>query len=154
MNTSDFSYLRRAITLAAQARDKGNHAFGALLVGPNGHIILEAENTVITESDCTGHAETNLVRQASGRFSPEYLRQCTLYTSTEPCAMCAGAIFWSGIPRVVFALSSDRLYAEMGDHENRLDLSSRQLFSHAARPVSVDGPFIEEEALAPFLNAR
>ena len=150
MSEQELSFLRRAIALAAHARERGNHAFGALLVGPDGEIILEAENTVVTASDCTAHAETNLVREASRRYSQELLQRCTLYASTEPCAMCAGAIFWAGIPRVVFALSSDRLYTTQGDEDNRLHLSCREVFARGARPVTVEGPLIEEEALTAF----
>ena len=72
-----------------------------------GQVILEAENTVNSEQDCTGHAETNLVRLASKQFDRQELASCTLVTSTEPCAMCAGAIHWSGIGRVIFGLAGE-----------------------------------------------
>jgi tRNA(Arg) A34 adenosine deaminase TadA len=152
MSEQDLNYLRRAIALAAQARDRGNGAFGSLLVDAGGEILLEAENTVNTESDCTGHAETNLVREACRRFGVERLRDCTLYTSAEPCAMCAGAIFKCGIPRVVFSVSSDRLYELLGDDENKLDLSCREVFARGARAVEVHGPLLEEEGLTVFQN--
>src|SRR5712691_9120428 len=86
-------HLRRAIELAREAREHGNHPFGALLVDDRGNVVLEAENTVRTDKDVTAHAETNLMRMASARFEPGFLEWCTLYTSTEPCAMCAGAIY-------------------------------------------------------------
>jgi tRNA(Arg) A34 adenosine deaminase TadA len=95
-------HLRRAIELAQQACDHGNHPFGALLVDRRGNVVLEAENTVRTDRDVTAHAETNLMRMASARFEPDFLERCTLYTSTEPCAMCAGAgahLGRSGPPR-------------------------------------------------------
>ena len=82
--------IRTAISLAASAREHGNHPFGALLADENGNILLTAENTVNTASDATGHAETNLVRLASQKFPPEVLAKTTLYTSTEPCPMCSG----------------------------------------------------------------
>ena len=84
MNSSDLQHLRTAIDVAQQARDHGNHPFGAILVDENGQIMLQAENTVVTERDGTGHAETNLMRLASQHFSAEQLSTCTLYTSTEP----------------------------------------------------------------------
>ena len=144
----DLVYLRRALVIAQRARDHGNHPFGALLVDDAHQVLLEAENTVNTECDCTGHAETNLVRMASQAFSPEILERCTLYTSTEPCAMCAGAIHWGKIGRVVFALSEASLYAMIGSHaENEtLRLPCRELFARSARPVEVVGPLIEAEA--------
>ncbi len=146
--THDLVHLRRALVIARRARDHGNHPFGALLVDAANQVLLEAENTVNTQHDCTGHAETNLVRMASQAFSPETLATCTLYTSTEPCAMCAGAIHWSKIGRVVFALSEASLYAMIGSHaaNETMRLPCRELFARCGRPVSVVGPLIEEEA--------
>jgi len=138
--------LRRAISLAASARAHGNQPFGSLLADENGQILLEAENTINTASDATGHAETNLVRLASQKFPAEVLAKTTLYTSTEPCPMCSGAIFWSGIGRVVFALSEDGLYAMTGDSPESLKLPCREVFARAGRLVEVTGPLLEEEA--------
>ena len=142
MNDLDIQYLRSAIAVAWRAREHGNHPFGAVLVDANNQLILEAENTVITERDCTGHAETNLVRLATRRFTPAELAGCTLYTSTEPCAMCAGAIHWSQIGRVVFALSEVNLYALIGSAPEQLRLPCREVFAHSQRPVQVDGPAV------------
>jgi tRNA(Arg) A34 adenosine deaminase TadA len=82
MEWDDLRFLRRAIAIAQQARDHGNHPFGALLVDAHQQVILEAENTVITEQDCTGHAETNLMRLASRQVAPDVLATSTLYSST------------------------------------------------------------------------
>jgi tRNA(Arg) A34 adenosine deaminase TadA len=144
----DLRHLTRAIELAASAREHGNHPFGSLLVGGNGEVVLEAENTVVTGRDVTAHAEQNLVREACARFTPEQLGACTLYTSTEPCAMCAAAIFWSGIGRVVFALSSATLGEIVRDPTGALTLamSCREVFDRGGRPVDVRGPLIEEQA--------
>lgn len=146
MRPFDLPLLRRAIAQAARAREHGNHPFGALLADENGQILLEAENTVLTENDATGHAETNLVRLASRQFSPDTLAKSTLYTSTEPCPMCAGAIFWSGIGRVVYALSEEGLYALTGDSTESLKLPCREVFARGGRLVEVLGPLLEEEA--------
>ncbi len=62
MNTTDLQHLRTAIDVAQRARDHGNHPFGAILVDENNQVLLQAENTVVTGRDCTGHAETNLMR--------------------------------------------------------------------------------------------
>lgn len=141
-------HLRRAIAVAQRSRLHGNHPFGAILVDDNNEVLLEAENTVNTERDCTGHAETNLVRQASQQFAPEILRKCTLYTSTEPCAMCAGAIHWGQIGRVVFALSEEGLYANIGSHaeNDTMRLPCREVFARCTHPIEVIGPLIEAEA--------
>jgi tRNA(Arg) A34 adenosine deaminase TadA len=144
----DLRHLTRAIELAAAAREHGNHPFGSLLVDGDGNVVLEAENTVVTGRDCTAHAEQNLVRAAVARLEPEQLAGCTLYTSTEPCAMCAGAIFWSGIGRVVFALSSATLGEMVQDPTGAwtLAMSCREVFARGGRPVDVQGPLIEDDA--------
>lgn len=127
------------------ARTKGNHPFGAILVDEGGKIVLAAENTVVTESDVTGHAELNLVRMATKLLSPEKLERCTLYSSTEPCAMCAGAIHWSRIGRVVYALSELGLYELVGPSPEHLILPCRDVFAKSGSRVLVEGPAIEAE---------
>ncbi|MER3462534.1 MAG: nucleoside deaminase, partial [Armatimonadota bacterium] len=99
MTVKDLEFLRQAVEVARRARANGNHPFGALLVDAEGKVLLEAENTVQTERDCTGHAELNLMRLASRSYDPGFLATCTLYTSTEPCAMCSGAIYWGNVRR-------------------------------------------------------
>lgn len=150
LNETELAHLRRAIDVARLAREHGNHPFGALLVGPDGQVLLEAENTVVTQNDCTGHAETNLVRLAWSRFDRQTLAGSTLYTSTEPCAMCSGAIHWCGIGRVVYGLAEERLYELTGeDPENpTLKLPCREVFARSRRPVEVVGPLLEEESEA------
>ena len=140
--------LRQAVAVARQAREHGNHPFGALLADPDGHVLLTAENTVVTASDVTGHAETNLVRLASAAYSPDQLADLVLYTSTEPCAMCAGAIFWSGIGAVVYALAETALYELTGDDPANLTLvlPCRDVFAAGRREIAVQGPFDLPEA--------
>ena len=147
---ADEHHLRRAIELAGHARANGNHPFGSLLVDADGMVALEAENTVVTARDCTAHAELNLVREASRTYEPDFLRACTLYTSTEPCAMCAGAIFWSGIGRVVFSLSSATLGTIVSDETGdwTLAVSCRDVFARGGRAVDVSGPLLEAEGRA------
>ena len=97
MNGINIDHLRTAISVARRAREHGNHPFGAVLVDESNHVLMQAENTVLTMHDPTCHAETNLVRLAAQNFPPEQLARHTLYSSTEPCVMCAGAIHWSQI---------------------------------------------------------
>jgi tRNA(Arg) A34 adenosine deaminase TadA len=147
MNQSFSKYTQTAIDVAWRAREKGNHPFGAILVSQEGEILLTAENTVITENDITGHAELNLIRQACKEYSPDFLAACTLYASTEPCPMCAGAIFWGNIRRVVFGLSEEGLYQITGeDHEEVLYLPCREVFEKGHKDIEVIGPILEEEA--------
>jgi tRNA(Arg) A34 adenosine deaminase TadA len=140
MNDTHIKHLQLAIAVAWQARRHGNHPFGAVLVDEQDQVLLQAENTVTTGSDCTGHAETNLVRLACQRFSPEQLARCTLYSSTEPCAMCAGAIYWSQIGKVVYALSEVGLYDIIGPSPEHLLLPCRDVFARSQRRVEVHGP--------------
>jgi tRNA(Arg) A34 adenosine deaminase TadA len=139
--------MRAAIQVAWKARANGNHPFGAVLADDRGNIVMEAENTVATERDCTGHAETNLVRQAARSYDADFLSRCTLYASTEPCPMCSGAIFWANIRRVVFGLSQAGIYELVGpDNEEALRLSCREVMDRGAKAIEVVGPLLEDEA--------
>jgi tRNA(Arg) A34 adenosine deaminase TadA len=147
MDDNEVRLIREAMDVAQRARGKGNHPFGAVLADEQGNILLEAENTVVTEKDCTGHAELNLMRQASMRYDHNFLSRCTVYASTEPCPMCAGAIFWANVRRVVYGLSEGVLYEIIGeDTEEILYLPCRELFGKGRKPIVVLGPILEEEA--------
>lgn len=154
MNDSDLSHLKTAISVAWKAREHGNHPFGAVLVDADNQVLLTAENTVLTGHDSTGHAETNLVRMATQRYTSAELAGCTLYASTEPCAMCAGAIYWSGIGRVVYALSELDLYEIVGPSPDHLYLPCREVFAHSQRRIEVLGPepSLDEAARAVHLG--
>ncbi|MFB7129063.1 nucleoside deaminase [Kitasatospora xanthocidica] len=144
------THLLAAIELAASARAHGNHPFGALLTDASGGVLLTAENTVLTDHDVTAHAETNLVRAACRALAPHQLTETVLYTSTEPCAMCAGAIYWSGIRRVVYALAATELNAIAGadPDEPVLDLPCRLVFAAGGNTVEASGPHLFDEASA------
>ena len=146
----DMVHLRAAIAAAASARARGNHPFGAVLVNPQGQQLFAAENTVVTEHDVTGHAESNLVRMAAQQMNAEDLAACTLYTSTEPCPMCAGAIYWAGIGRVVYGQSEHDLKLMTGNHAENptLDLPCRVVFGAGQRDIEVIGPLLADEAAA------
>jgi tRNA(Arg) A34 adenosine deaminase TadA len=137
----DVEYIRRAIELAARARERGDHPFAALLV-VDGKIVLEAENSVVSKNDPTRHAEMNLVQSAWSLLPGEVIRSASLFTSTEPCPMCTGAIFWSGIRRVVFSLSALDLGAMTGD---RFCGPSEPLFDRAFDKTEVVGPILPDE---------
>ncbi len=149
MGPDDTRLLLRAVEVAQRARDDGNHPFGAVLAR-SGEVLLEAGNTVTTERDVTGHAELNLVRLASREYPEDVLADCTLYSSTEPCAMCAGAIYWSGIGRVVYALSEAELGRFTGaDAENpTMHLPARTVLAAGQRSIEVEGPADLPEAAA------
>jgi tRNA(Arg) A34 adenosine deaminase TadA len=146
----DLTFLRRAFAVAERARRHGNHPFGALLADGD-KILIEMENGFLPERDRTGHAERLLATQACKAYDAATLARTTLYSSAEPCAMCAGAIYWAGIGRVVFGLSERRLKQITGDHAENptLDLPCRAVFAAGQRPTEVVGPLIEDEAAAP-----
>jgi len=137
-------FLREAIALSKSAMERGDEPFGSVLV-KDGTVILRAENSVFTGRDMTNHAELNLIKLAAQKYDAAFLTDCTLYTSTEPCAMCSGAIYWSGIGRMVFACSETRLGEIAGIG---LNVPSRAILETGARIVVVDGPNIEDEAAA------
>jgi tRNA(Arg) A34 adenosine deaminase TadA len=143
-------FLRRSFAVAKRAQSNGNHPFGAILVNAAGEVLLEAENGFLPDRDMTAHAERLLATQASKTLAPDVLSVCTLYTSAEPCAMCAGAIYWVGISRVVYGLSERRLKTMTGSHAENptLDLPCRTVFAAGQRPVEVVGPLLEDEAAA------
>ena len=148
LDGSEVEHLRRAITLAQEARDRGNAPFGAILVGEEGGVLAEGRNTVMTGGDVTGHAETNLVRSAYVAFDAGTLAAPTLYASAEPCPMCSGAIFSAGVGRVVYGLGAGRI-REMfpPDEENPvLRLSCRDVLAAGTRRTEVVGPVLEAEA--------
>ena len=142
------SLIRRTLELARQARAAGNHPFGALLVDATGKIIAEAQNTVGTERDCTGHAETNLMRLASKQCDRDFLASCTLYTSTEPCIMCAGAIYWGNVKRLVFGLRESELLKLTGANPENptLSLPVAEVYKLGKIAIEVIGPILEAEA--------
>jgi tRNA(Arg) A34 adenosine deaminase TadA len=111
MNPNDETFLRRAIELATNGRAGGNAPFGSLLVGPNGAILAEDHNTVLSDNDISAHPELKLARWAARELDAATAAGTTMYTSCQPCGMCTGAIDRSGLGRVMFALSNEQLSA-------------------------------------------
>jgi len=148
MTMPDDDLLRRAFDVADRALERGNHPFGAVLAGPDGEVLLEMENGYLPDGDMTAHAERLLATAACKTFEPDELAECTLYSSAEPCAMCAGAIYWAGIGRVVYGLSEARLKEITGNHPENptLSLPCRTVFAAGQRPTEVVGPLLEDEA--------
>ena len=133
--TNHDPWIRVAVGLARQARERGDEPFGALLVH-DGVSVMEARNAVNTENDITQHAELRLVAKACRQLDPEVVSAATLYTSTEPCPMCAGAIYWARIPRVVYGLAAGSLGA----------LTARTEVGPRRTGADYVGPILEDEA--------
>lgn len=142
--------LKRCIEISQNARDHGNTPFGALLTDKEGTILLEQENIEITENICTGHAETTLAAKASQKYSKDFLWECTLYTTAEPCAMCTGTIYWGNIGKIVYAMTEKRLLELTGNNEQNptFDLPSKQILRHGQKNIQIIGPFPEVEQAA------
>ena len=147
IDDDDLAYMRAAIAASREAAARGDMPFGAVLV-QDGRALLTALNNQNTARDCTGHAETVLVREAQRVLGDAALQGSTVYASGEPCAMCAGAMFWAGVARVVYAASSPRMEALLGGRT--LGMRCAEVLAHAAPPVRVDGPVLEDEALTVF----
>jgi len=131
----DERLLRRAIELARLSREDGNPPFGSLLAGPDGTVLAEDHNTSVSDSDITAHPELKLARWAARELDPKAASAITMYTSCQPCPMCAGAIQRSGLGKVVYALSGEQMTAlkPSGDFPD----------------VSMEGPALYEEARVP-----
>ncbi|MCX4982651.1 nucleoside deaminase [Streptomyces sp. NBC_00572] len=136
ITTADETLLRRAIGIAAHAVTLGDAPYGSLLAGPDGTVLAEAHNTVRRDDDITAHPELKLARWAARELDPETAARVTLYTSCQPCGMCAGGIVRSGIGRVVHALSTEQL----------VELNPQ---SGAWPAVAQEGPALFDEARAP-----
>jgi tRNA(Arg) A34 adenosine deaminase TadA len=136
MTDGDELHLRRAIALAAEAREAGDMPYGSLLVGPAGEVMAEERNTVLTERDIAAHPELKLARWAARELDADVARGTTMYTSCQPCPMCSGAIARSGLGRVVFALAGEQLQA-LG------------AVSPDAAQVAYEGPALLDEARVP-----
>ena len=151
LSERDALYLSQAIRLSQVARERGNRPFGAVVVAADGQLLSEAWNNTGETGDCTGHAETTAIRQLAGKTDRATLAQATLYSSGEPCVMCAGAIFWSNIGRVVFGIDAVRLRVFRGERAEQRDaeLSCRDVFAASPHPIDCIGPAMLAEASEP-----
>ena len=103
----DIRYMRMALDEATCAYDEGEVPVGAVVVC-GGHIIARAHNLTETLTDVTAHAEMQAITAAANHLGGKYLTGCTLYVTVEPCIMCAGALGWSQISRVVYGAADDK----------------------------------------------
>jgi len=144
-------HLRHANRLARRALAEGRHPFGALLVAADHETVLLEQGNL----DGVNHAEAVLVREAARRYTPELLWHCTLYTTVEPCCMCAGTQYWAHIGRLVYGISERALLALTGDHPENptLDLPCREVFARGQKRIAVIGPVPEVEAEIAALHA-
>jgi tRNA(Arg) A34 adenosine deaminase TadA len=142
--TSDEQYIREAIALARSAAETGNTPFGSLLV-VDGAVVRRSENTTVTDEDITAHPELKLARWAARELDDEELADCTMYTSTEPCEMCATAIHYAELDRVVYSVSGGSLASIQGNAES--GIACADVIRHNGGSTNVDGPVLEHEGI-------
>jgi len=155
LSARDLELLRESIALSKESKQRGRHPFAALVADEHGNIVVTAgNNSMPPEGDPTQHAELVAAARAAQQLSPEQLAKCTLYTSAEPCCMCSGAIYWTGIGRVVYALSEHALLGLTGDHPENptFSLPCREVFVRGQRRIEVVGPLLEDEAAKPHIG--
>lgn len=150
LTMTEIDLVRRTLEIARESLAHGNLPFGCLLANSQGEILLKAENTVNTARDAIAHCEINLVHRFAGTYDHTFLQSCTVFASTEPCPMCSAALFWSGVGKVVYAVSKEGYKLVAGDShpDFHFPVSSRELLSKGGRMVAVVGPVLEDEGLA------
>ncbi len=140
--------LERVIEICREARESGNHPFGCLLADKEGNILMEQGNGEVSlNGDCTAHAEALLMRKASQVYSKEQMAEFTMYNCGDPCSMCAGAIYWGNLKRLVYIGRESELLKITGDdiRNPTLNLPSRVVFASGQKEIEVLGPFLELE---------
>ncbi|HZZ17725.1 MAG TPA: nucleoside deaminase [Opitutaceae bacterium] len=142
----DKVYMSRAYELARYAVTHGGGPFGALLV-KDGKVLAEFSNCVHSTGDVTKHAETGLISTFSPKIDRDTFSKSTLYTSTEPCAMCCGAIVFAGIGRVVYGASEGPFELVMGLPPDKEPLRSHEIIGRISPQTKVLGPLMEAEGL-------
>ena len=143
-------HLHRANEVARRAMAQGHHPFAAILVGPDNETVLAEQGNI----DTVNHAEATLARNAARDYDAAYLWQCTLVTTVEPCAMCAGTQYWANIGRVVYGMSERRLLDLTGNHAENptMDLPCRTVFTSGQKRIEVIGPVAQAEEMIAQLH--
>lgn len=136
------AHIRAANAVAREAMGAGHHPFGAVLVGPGGGVLMSQQNV-----DTVRHAESELCRRAAAEYSSAVLWQCTLVSTFEPCAMCAGTLYWANIGALVYGAAETTLLAFTGDHPENptMHLPARTVLGSGQKKIAVHGPFPEME---------
>ncbi len=149
----DIELLYECVRIAHEGMLEGNHPFGALLADENGNILIRSKNG-FKEGGSAAHAETLTLLQAGKLYDPAFLSKCTLYTNFEPCVMCAGALYWTNVGRLVYGASEKQLLALTGDNEENptFSLTCREVFQAGQKEVHVTGPVEDEELIEAILK--
>lgn len=141
----DEDFIREAIALAREAVADGNTPFGSVLVIDD-TVVKRSKNTTRTDNDITAHPELKLARWAAGELDADERSNCTMYTSTEPCEMCAYGINRAGLYRVVYSVSGESLANLRGDQHT--GVTCKEIIERNGGSTLVDGPILESVGLA------
>jgi tRNA(Arg) A34 adenosine deaminase TadA len=131
-------HLQQANKIARSAMDEGHHPFGAILVAADNETVVMEQGNI----NSVAHAESTLAQRAADKFSQGELWGMTLYSTAEPCVMCAGTQYWANIGRLVYGMSERQLLDLTGKHSENptLNIPSRYVFSHSQKAIRVWGP--------------
>jgi tRNA(Arg) A34 adenosine deaminase TadA len=146
----DKEYIRQTIALSEAAVAQGGRPFGAIVADGDDLIVAQAQAvTSIDPRDWTAHSEMLVLRAASAVMTWDELSRATIYASGEPCPMCAAAIYWCNIRRVVYCVSEPAMRALRAPHTRAAGIAMRceEMFARCDRPFEVIGPLIEDEGL-------
>ncbi|MFA6776343.1 MAG: nucleoside deaminase [Sphaerochaetaceae bacterium] len=147
----DVRMLYEAVSIARHAKAEGNHPFGALVADREGNVLVRAGND--HRDSPALHAETKALLEAGRRYGRDILSLCTLYTTAEPCVMCAGAMYWTGVPRLVYGISEKQLLALTGDNAENptFSLDCRTVFRSGQKEITVVGPVDDPQLIAAII---
>jgi tRNA(adenine34) deaminase len=146
----DNLFLRRAIALSEEAGAHGGRPFGAVICDGAGQVVAEARSVApVDPRDWTAHSEMQALRAASAVMTWEALGSATIYASGEPCPMCAAAIYWCNIRRLVFSVSEPAMRALREPYERAAGIAMRceEILGRCGRRVEVLGPLLEDEGI-------
>ncbi|HEX4411147.1 MAG TPA: nucleoside deaminase [Xanthobacteraceae bacterium] len=149
-DNQDLKFLRRAIALSAAAVEAGGRPFGAIVTDGEGRVVAEAKGLPkVDPRDWTAHSEMQALREASAKLSWEELSRATIYASGEPCPMCAAAVYWCNVRRLVFCVSEPAMRALRAPYERAAGITMRceEIFARCDRMIEVVGPLLEKEGL-------
>lgn len=152
MTDKDIEILYETVRIAHSAVERGCHPFGALLADKDGNILIEKGNNT-TDSPCL-HAETAVMIEAGSKYSPEFLKECSLYTNFEPCVMCTGAVYWTNVGRIVFGLTERQLLNLTGDNAENPTFSfeTAEVIAKGQKDIILVGPTKDEELKAAIIK--
>jgi len=139
----DKQFILRTYQLARTASENGNRPFAAILVHKSA-VLAEFQSSSTTTGDITQHDVTGLISQFSPELDRSIWQESVIYTSTEPCVMCCGAIYWSGVSRVVYGVTARKLESFLPNYRG---ISSREIFEKINNEIVVVGPVLEAKGL-------